>query len=93
MKVRADVAALIREGHTNASIARRIPCHPDTVARARRALRMPAADKLGRLYAEAVPTGRGAYRTTTGALPLSPAQQQANRERLLAALTDQPATV
>ena len=58
MKIRADVAALIREGHTNDSIARRVGCHRDTVANARRALRFPPADKLGRLYAEAVPSGR-----------------------------------
>jgi hypothetical protein len=90
VKVRADIAALIREGHTNASIAHRVHCAPSTVARARQALRMPPADKLGRIYAEAVPTGRGAYRTA-GAVPLSPAQQQANRERLLAALRDEAA--
>jgi hypothetical protein len=86
MKVRADIAALIRAGHTNASIAHRLHCHPTTVARARQALHMPPADKLGRLYAEAVPTGR--VKAPTGPLPLSPAQQRANRERLLAALRD-----
>ena len=58
MKVRADIAALIREGHTNASIAHRLGCDPSTVSNARRALRLPPADRLGRLYAEAVPTGR-----------------------------------
>ncbi|WP_318205350.1 helix-turn-helix domain-containing protein [Streptomyces sp. SCL15-4] len=56
MKVRADIAALIREGHTNAYIARRLYCDPSTVARARHALRLPPADKLGRIYAEATPT-------------------------------------
>jgi hypothetical protein len=87
MKVRADIAALIREGHTNASIARRLHCDPSTVARARRALRLPPADKLGRLYAEAVPSGRVKdWKPADGRMPLSPAQQQANRERLLAAL-------
>lgn len=86
MKIRADIAALIREGHTNTSIAHRLGCHPDTVARARRALRMPPADKLGRLYAEAVPTGR--VKPPPGRLPLSPAQQRANREQLLAALRE-----
>jgi hypothetical protein len=89
MKVRADIAALIREGHTNAHIARRLYCDPSTVARARRALRLPPADKLGRLYAEAVPTGRVKdWKPADGRMPLSPAQQQANRERLLAALRD-----
>ena len=87
MKVRADIAALIREGHTNTSIARRLHCDPSTVARARRALQLPPADKLSRLYAEAIPTGRVKdYRPTDGRMPTSPAQQQANRERLMAAL-------
>ena len=90
MKVRADIAALIREGHTNASIAHRLHCDPSTVANARRALRLPPADRLGRLYAEAVPTGRVKdYRPER--MPTSPAQQRANRERLLAALRDEAA--
>ena len=85
MKIRADIAHLIRQGHTNTSIARRLHCHPDTVARARRALHMPPATQLGRLYAEAIPTGRVKdYRPDR--MPTSPAQQKANRERLLAAL-------
>lgn len=86
MKVRADIAALIRAGHTNVSIAHRLNCHATTVARAREALRLPPADRLGRLYAEAVPTGRVA--APTGRLPLSPRQQAANRAALLAALKD-----
>ena len=90
MKVRADITALIRDGHTNASIAHRLHCDPSTVARARRALQLPPADKLGRLYAEAIPTGRVKdYRPER--MPTSPAQQQANRERLLAALRDKAA--
>lgn len=89
MKVRADIATLIREGHTNASIAHRLGCDPSTVANARRALRLPPADALGRLYAEAVPTGRVKdYRPPSGLMPLSPAQQRANRERLLASLRE-----
>lgn len=89
MKVRADIAALIREGHTNQSIAHRLHCHPDTVAKARRALRYPPADVLGRLYAEAVPTGRVKdYRPER--MPTSPAQQAANRARLAAALRETP---
>jgi hypothetical protein len=87
VKVRADIAALIREGHTNASIAHRLHCAPSTVARAREALRLPPADRLGRLYEEAVPTGRVKdYRPPGGVMPLSPARQRANREQLLAAL-------
>lgn len=89
MKVRADMAALLRAGHTNASIAFRLGCDRSTVSRAREALDLPAADKLGRIYAEAVPTGR--VRQPTGRLPLSPAQQRANRERLLAALRNEAA--
>ena len=89
MKIRADIAALIREGHTNASIALRLGCNPATVSRARQALRLPPADQLGRLYAEAIPTGRVKdYRPAGGLMPLSPAQQRANRERLLAALRE-----
>ncbi|MCX4232081.1 helix-turn-helix domain-containing protein [Streptomyces ortus] len=88
MRVRADIAALIREGHSNASIARRLYCHEMTVARVRRALRMPPADKLGRLYAEAVPSGKVRDYRPDGRLPLSPAQQAANRNRLLAALKE-----
>jgi len=87
VKVRADIAVLIREGHTNASIALRLGCSPSTVARAREALRLPPADKLGRIYAEALPTGRVRdYRPDL--MPLAPAQQAANRARLLAALKD-----
>jgi hypothetical protein len=89
VKVRADIAALIREGHTNASIAHRLGCHPTTVARVREALRLPPADRLARLYLEAVPTGRVKdYRPDGGRMPTSPAQQVANRERLMAALRD-----
>ncbi|MEZ7005607.1 helix-turn-helix domain-containing protein [Streptomyces sp. AD55] len=92
MKVRADIAALIRQGHTNTSIAHRVGCHPTTVARARRALRLPPADLLGRLYMEAVPTGRvKEYRPPSGRMPLSAAQQRANRERLMAALREDAA--
>jgi len=87
MKVRADIAALIRAGHTNTSIAHRLNCDRTTVANARRALRYPPADQLSRLYREAIPTGRVRdYRPER--MPTSPAQQQANRERLLAALRE-----
>jgi hypothetical protein len=86
MKIRADIAALIREGHTNDSIARRVYCDPSTVAAARHALRYPPADKLGRLYAEAVPSGR--VLKSTGRQPLAPAQQAANRAALIAGLKE-----
>lgn len=87
MKIRADIAALIRDGHTDGYIAGQVGCHRVTVARARRAMRYPPAQALGRLYAEAVPTGRvREYRPER--MPTSPAQQQANRERLAAALRE-----
>lgn len=89
MKIRADIAALLREGHTVDSIAVRVGCHPSTVANARRVLRMPERERMGRLYAEAIPTGRvGEYRPPNGWMPLSPAQQADNRARLLAALRE-----
>ncbi|WP_331746751.1 helix-turn-helix domain-containing protein [Streptomyces sp. NBC_00842] len=92
MRIRADIAALIREGHTNASIAHRLGCDPDTVGSARRALRLPPADLLGRLYAEAVPTGQVRdYQPPDGRMPLSPARQAANRATLLAALRGEAA--
>ena len=92
MRIRADIATLIREGHTNTSIAHRLHCDPSTVARARRALHLPPADQLSRLYLEAVPTGRVKdYRPTDGRMPTSPAQQAANRARLMAALRDDAA--
>ncbi|WP_331756307.1 helix-turn-helix domain-containing protein (plasmid) [Streptomyces sp. NBC_01590] len=92
MKVRADIAGLIREGHTNASIAYRLGCDRATVAYARQALRLPPADHLSRLYAEAVPTGQVRdYQPPTGRMPLSPAQQAANRATLLAALRGEAA--
>ncbi|MFD3535341.1 helix-turn-helix domain-containing protein [Streptomyces sp. NPDC058664] len=85
MKVRADIAALVRAGHSDASIARRLGCGRGTVNEVRRALRLPPADALGRLYAEEAPTGQVRdYRPER--MPTSPAQQAANRERLLAAL-------
>lgn len=87
MKIRADIAGLIREGHTNTSIAHRLGCDPNTVARARQALRLPPADQLGRLYAEAVPTGR-VLSDRQSRVQTSPAQAEANRRALLAALRE-----
>jgi hypothetical protein len=87
MRVRADIAALIRRGHTDSYIAGMAGCHRTTVARARRALRIPPAQILGHVYAEAAPTGRVKdYRPAHGLMPLAPARQAANRARLLAAL-------
>ncbi|MFJ8583666.1 helix-turn-helix domain-containing protein [Streptomyces sp. NPDC093595] len=90
MKVRADIAALIRAGHSDASIAHRLGCGRSTVWETRRALRLPPADTLGRLYAEEAPTGQVRdYKPTR--MPMSPAQQAANRAALLAALRDEAA--
>lgn len=91
-KIRSDIADLIREGHTNESIARRLGCDRSTVGSARRALRLPPSDLLGRLYAEAVPTGQVRdYQPPSGRMPLSPARQAANRATLLAALRGEAA--
>ncbi|MGW1102758.1 helix-turn-helix domain-containing protein [Streptomyces sp. NPDC002540] len=87
MKVRADIAGLIREGHTNASIAHRLGCDPATVARARQALHLPPADQLGRLLAEAAPTGR-VLSDKPNRVQTAPAQAAANRQALLAALRE-----
>ena len=87
MKIRADIADLIRQGHTNASIAHRLGCNPATVGKARHALRLPPADRLGRLYAEAVPTGR-VLSDKPNRVQTSPAQAAANRKALLAALME-----
>lgn len=81
MKVRSDMAELIRAGHTDRSIAYRLHCHSSTVARARRALRMPYSNALTRLYAEAHPTGEAFKRR-----PWSPEEQAQHRADLLAAL-------
>ena len=85
MKIRSDIAALVRAGHSDASIARRLGCGRGTANEVRRALRLPPADAMARLYAEEAPTGQVRdYRP--GRMPTSPAQQAANRARLLDAL-------
>jgi hypothetical protein len=87
MNRRPDIADLIRRGHSDTSIAQQLGCHRTTAARARRALGYPPVGELGRLYVEAAPTGRVKdYRPAHGLMPLAPAQQAANRARLLAAL-------
>lgn len=95
MKIRADIAELLRQGFNNTEIAEQTGVHKRTVAEARHRLGLPNAKRrrpptnLERLYAEAVPTGRVKdYRPPSGRMPLSPDQQRANRERLLAALRE-----
>lgn len=86
MKIRADIAALIRDGHSDTYIARQVSCHRATVGKVRRAL-PPTGDRLERLYAEAVPTGQvGEYRP--GLMPVSPQRAADNRARLIAALRE-----
>ncbi|MFJ5294462.1 helix-turn-helix domain-containing protein [Streptomyces sp. NPDC088348] len=90
MKVRADIAALIYDGRSNASIVCQLGCNCDTVNRVRQALRLPGTP-LERLYAEAVPTGQvREYRPQR--MPTAPAQAKANQAALLAALRERPAT-
>ena len=96
MRIRADVAELIHQGFNNSEIRERTGMSPQHISWARRCLQRPNAPTrreptaLERLYAEAVPTGRVKdYRAPDGGrLPLSPDQQRANRERLLAALRE-----
>ncbi|MBD9721921.1 helix-turn-helix domain-containing protein [Streptomyces caniscabiei] len=95
MKIRSDVTELLRQGFNNAEIAEETGLHKRTIAQARHRLGIPNATRrrrptrLERLYLEAVPTGRVKdWKPPAGRMPLSPDQQRANRERLLAALRD-----
>lgn len=90
MKIREDIAALVRAGHSDASIALRLGCGRGTANQVRRALKLPPSGALARLYAEEAPTGQiRDYKPER--MPTSPAQQAANRAALLAALRDTPA--
>lgn len=91
MKIPANVVELLHQGFNNTEIAERLGVHKSTVAAARHRLGLPNAKRrrkvnsLERLYAEAVPTGTVRdYKPAR--MPLSPAQQAANRAVLLAAL-------
>ena len=97
MNIQPVIAEQLRQGLNNSEIARRTGVDRKTIAAARLRLgvpnpaarpptpRPPTAEE--RLYAEALPTGRvREYRPRL--MPLSPAQQAANRERLMAALRD-----
>lgn len=85
MQVRADIAALIHEGHTDDHIARRLGCHRSTVNKVRHLLNRRPAGPMERLYAEEVPTGRVAeYKPDR--MPTAPAQAAARRAALLADL-------
>ncbi|MFE0647451.1 helix-turn-helix domain-containing protein [Streptomyces sp. NPDC059534] len=72
MKIRPDIAALVRDGHSDASIALRLGCDRSTVGKTRRALSQAAARRIDECQPRRMPT--------------SPAQQAANRAALLAAL-------
>jgi hypothetical protein len=86
MKIRDDIAALIRAGHTDTRIAHEVGCDRTTVYRARRDMGIPSVRVLDRLRAEAAPVPvRNRYRE-----PLSAEQQTANRELLAAAVYRSP---
>ncbi|MEK9524064.1 helix-turn-helix domain-containing protein [Streptomyces venezuelae] len=72
MKIRPDIAALVRDGHSDASIALRLRCDRSTVGKTRRALTKATARQVDEYRPERMPT--------------SPQQQAANRAALLAAL-------
>lgn len=72
MSNRAAIAALVRDGHSDASIAIRVGCDRSTVSRVRRGLSKAAAPRVDEYRPDRMPT--------------SPAQQAANRARLLDAL-------
>lgn len=85
MRVRADIAALVRDGRSDASIARQLGCDRSTVGRVRRALRIPPAGTQRRVCVDEV-TARRVDEYRPERMPTSPAQQAANRAALLAAL-------
>ncbi|TXS07049.1 helix-turn-helix domain-containing protein [Streptomyces sp. adm13(2018)] len=72
MSTRDAITALIRDGHTDASIALRLGCDRSTVSKTRRGLAKPDACRVVEYRPDRMPT--------------SPAQQAANRARLLEAL-------
>lgn len=88
MKVRADIAELIHEGHSDASIAHRLGCHRATVNRARQDLIRLRTDKE-RLLSEELPTGR-VRDYDRRREPITAAQAAANRHALEEALRPAP---
>lgn len=84
MKVRDDIAALLRAGHTDTYIAHRVGCHRSTVHRTRQALRMPCDRERRRLYAETFPAGVAQYNPRRPLL--TPAETAANRAALAEAI-------
>jgi hypothetical protein len=82
MKIRDDIADLIRAGHTDTRIAHELGCDRSTVHRTRQDMGMPSVRVLDRLTAEEAPVPiRSRYRE-----PLSAEQKTANRELLAAAV-------
>lgn len=89
MKVRADIATLVREGLTNVEVAHLAGVHPATVAKTRRHLGLAPTTldttQLQRLYAEDAPTGTvHDYKHATRTL--TPAEQARNRQILADAI-------
>lgn len=92
MNIRADIAEMIRAGHSDTHIAHRLGCHRSTVHRVRQALRSTPARPDERLYAEALPTGRvREYKPCR--MPISPDQAAANLALLTAAVYRRPRPV
>jgi len=100
MNIQPVIARHLRQGLNNSEIERRTGISRKTIAATRQRLGIPnpsgrrpaprLASAQERLLAEALPTGRvGEYRPQR--MPTSPAQQQANRERLLDALRGEAA--
>jgi len=85
VKAPVGIDELLRAGHSDTRIAHELGCHRSTVNRHRHALQLPQSDRLGRIYAEALPTGRvpdfNRWRQ-----PITPEQAAANRAALAAAL-------
>lgn len=72
MSARDAIAALVRDGHSDASIALRLGCDRSTVGKTRRALAKETGRRIDDYRPERMPT--------------SPDHQAANRARLLEAL-------
>ncbi|MGW6557948.1 helix-turn-helix domain-containing protein [Streptomyces hydrogenans] len=72
MSTRDAIAALVRDGHSDAAIALRLGYDRSTVGKTRRALAKETGRRVGDYQPERMPT--------------SPDQQAANRARLLEAL-------
>lgn len=90
MKIRADIAEMVRAGHSDTHIAHCLGCHRSTANRVRQALRAAPVRPDERLYAEELPTGRvREYGPVPRAPrpPVSPERAAANRALLAATIS------